>query len=351
MDPSPNNPSTNRLGPGLSEAQVIRAVEESGYPLQTHVAAILHSSPTPKSGGFDVHEEWSYIDRDTNELRSIDLHASTRLYDWDPQPRVRPVLHLLIECKQSHLPYVFFVRRGGRLPDFPIVAGLRQDNVVITSDDDPSSWANTIIQALDLHDDPFQTEPPFCHTFSKCVRKGPEIELSGSDAYNGLVLPLIKAVHHFKQSEAPVETAWYFDCHLTLGVGVIDGPMIAVTVQDGAPVLTGVPWVRVVRHEYRQEADRFDRDQLRVVDVVHKDYFAQFVTKGAIPFAQRFADRVLRHQTELATGQGFAEGMGADSWGNIEARLRPRSVKSRMSRGTAIGHRLLGLFHRSKETS
>jgi len=352
MQQSPNNPPTNQLRPGIEEIQIKNAVEQSGYPLQTHVADILRSTPGPKAEGFYVQEEWSYVDRDTSELRSADLHASVRLYDWDPQPRVRPELNLLIECKQSQLPYVFFLGRGRlRLLGFPAVAGLRQDKVVVTSDDDPSSWTYSIIHALDLHDDPFQREPPFCHTLSKCVRKGAEIELSGSDAYNGLVLPLIKAVHHFKGSQSPVETAWYFDSHLTLGVGVIDAPMIATTVDGAAPVLSAVPWVRVLRHEYHQEADRFERDQLWVVDVVHRDYFAKYLTEWVLPFAQRFGERVLRHATELATGEGFVKGMGADSWSNIETRLEARSVKARAARGAAIGKRILGFFGRRHSAS
>jgi hypothetical protein len=41
MDQAPNNPSTNQLGSGISEGQVISAVEKSGYPLQITVGDIL----------------------------------------------------------------------------------------------------------------------------------------------------------------------------------------------------------------------------------------------------------------------------------------------------------------------
>jgi hypothetical protein len=72
---------SNQLGAGLNEPQVLAAVEKSGYPLQTIVGDILRSD-------FDVQQEWCYVDRDSKELRAIDIHARRRLHDWEsgPQP-------------------------------------------------------------------------------------------------------------------------------------------------------------------------------------------------------------------------------------------------------------------------
>lgn len=333
MDHAPNNPATNQLGPGLTEDQVRVAVERSGYPLQTIVADLLRSKPDANREKFLVQEEWSFVDRDTDELRTIDLLARLQLHDWDPQPRVRPQLSLLIECKQSPLPYVFFQTSGSPwLRDFPTVAGLRDDKIVIVSDDDPSSWTYTVTHALDLERDPFQAAPRFCHTLSKCVRKGSEVELSGSDAYNGLILPLVKALQHFVHAQSPVDTAWYFDCHLTVGIGVLDAPMIGVTVESAGAALVALPWVRVLRHEYAEEAEHFEREHLRVLDVVHKDYLQTYLEGHLMPFADRFAERVLRHTTELATGLAFVPRMGADGWDPVENRMQPRSTTSRLAR-------------------
>ena len=198
MDQAHDNPASNQIGPGLTEADVLSAVDRSGYPLQTVVADLLR--PT-----LGVHEEWSYIDRNTKELRSVDLHANLRLHHWNPQPRVRPQLDLLIECKKSQLPYIFFLSRNAPyFLGFPIVAGLARDKIEITTDDDPSTWMLTVTDALGLESDAFLAEPAYCHTLSRCVRKGSELELSGSDAYNSLVLPLVKALHHFKSAVQPV---------------------------------------------------------------------------------------------------------------------------------------------------
>ena len=99
MDHAPNNPTSNQLGPGLTEDQVRTAVERSGYPLQTIVGNLLRSKPDTKEEKFCVQEEWSFVDPETNELRTIDLRAELRLHSWDIEPRVRAHLNLLIECK------------------------------------------------------------------------------------------------------------------------------------------------------------------------------------------------------------------------------------------------------------
>jgi hypothetical protein len=341
MDHSPENPSANQLGPGLTEDQILGAVVKSGYPLQTVVGDLLRAKFSATKGMFQVEEEWSYVDRDTKDLRTIDLLAELRLHDWDPQPRVRPHLNLLIECKQSLLPYIFFeTSKIHGLMDFPTIAGLRKDKIVIASDDDPSTWTYTVPHALDLERDAFHTTPRACHTLSKCVRKGAEIELSGSDAYNGLVLPLVKSLQHFVHANRPGDTAWYFDCHATLAVGVLDAPMISVSVGPAGPVLTAVPWIRILRHEYEEEAERFDHEQLRIIDVVHKDFLGTFLDQHLVPFSKRFAERVLRHPTELATGVAFVPDMGAHGWDPIESRMKPRSSTSQLSRISAIGRNI-----------
>jgi hypothetical protein len=253
---------------------------------------------------------------------------------------------LLIECKQSQLPYIFFPSPGQvRLPNFPAVAGLRRDTIAIRTDDDASTWTLGVIRALGLADDPFQREPPFCSTFSKCVRKGPDLELSGSEAYSGLILPLIKAAQHFERAEHPVDTAWYFDAHLTVALGVLDAPMIAAASADGALTLTLLPWVRVMRHEYLEEPDRWNRNRLWAVEIVHKSFLAKYLTDHLLPFAHRFSERTLRHTTELATGEGFASGMGADFGGdNLEDRLRARPVASSITRAGLIAKNLIRLL-------
>lgn len=97
MKEAQGNPKTNAIGAGITDEDVLVAIKKSGYPLQTIIASNLRPE-------FQVQEEWSYIDRDTDDLRTIDILAQRDLYDIKKkQPRVRPQLALLVECKQSLL--------------------------------------------------------------------------------------------------------------------------------------------------------------------------------------------------------------------------------------------------------
>ena len=100
MNESDGNPPGNRLAAGLSDEALSEAVESSGYPLQTVVAAQLSRL------GFSITEEWVFTDSESGKARALDVHAAKPLYDRARASgsRVRPALALLIECKQSEMP-------------------------------------------------------------------------------------------------------------------------------------------------------------------------------------------------------------------------------------------------------
>ncbi len=320
LNSTSNNPATNKLTVGVSQEQIREAVSKSGYPLQTIVAANLRKE-------FQVQEEWSYIDPDSQSSRTIDILASKYLYDLSKDnPRIRPVLNLLVECKQSELPYVFFLS-GGRFitREFPVIAGLFKDEIVLKTDDSKSSWVFPILFVLDLKKHPFISEgPECCATFSKCVRKGNELELSGSDPFNSLVLPILKAIQHFKKAQSPPSTALYFDCHTVFGLAVLDAPMVGIRITEKGEEMLFTPWVRVLRHESYESQDWLKRSTLYGIDILHRDFFPDYLRKHLSPFAEDFSSLALRHQEEIASGKGFASGLEKNSWQEIEKRLRPK---------------------------
>src|SRR5688572_9886709 len=105
MQKEPHNPVGNVLPAGIEESTVADAVSRSGYPIQTFLASVL------RADSWYVQEEWSFIDQDSGSLRALDLHAEYPLYNEHDEgdARVYPGVTLLIECKQSSMPYVFFV--------------------------------------------------------------------------------------------------------------------------------------------------------------------------------------------------------------------------------------------------
>jgi hypothetical protein len=94
-------------------------------------------------GFFDwVRPESAFIDQDSGELRTIDLETEAALWDLKAgdQPSVRPVLNLLVECKQSELPYVFFLLDSEESHWLPLLTGIGREWLDIRSDVPGTRW-------------------------------------------------------------------------------------------------------------------------------------------------------------------------------------------------------------------
>jgi hypothetical protein len=320
MKGSKDNPRSNHLNPGITDIDVETAIKKSDYPLQTIIANKLRES-------FYCQEKWSFVDNKINENRSIDIMAQMNLYDYNNQPRVRPILNLLIECKQSELPYVFFLTPEIiRTFQYPYICGLPKRNITVFTDDDPSSWSLPIIDAFDLTEDVYKIgSVPNSMTFSKCARQGKEIELSGNESYQSLVQPLLRSLQYFEKYVTPPKTAYYFDCHLPFTIGVLDSPMIGVTINEKSHTSKLIPWVRLYKYESFDSENSNDRSKLFAVDIVHKDYFDTYINSKLIPFVSKFSILILKHAEIIAKGKAFAKNMEENPWTDIEPRLEKYS--------------------------
>lgn len=325
----------NVLTAGITEADLAEAVRASGYPLQSAVARILRRH-------LAVQEEWGFIDADDEVARSIDLMAELPLWDHEKgQPHARPALTLIVECKRSELPFVFFISdQKPSTPRFPLIAGLKEDEIVVSTDDDGSTWTYRTISALGLEGHMFLRDSvTFASTFSKCERQGSKLKLSGAEPYNSIVQPIVKALEHYRQVETPPQTAAYFDVIATVGLAVIDAPMIGVKVLDESNSLELVPWLRIPRHRGIEGRSHEHRQNVFAIDVVHASYLDTYLTDHLLPFAIVFAERVIKHQSVIAERKGFVSGMGKNWYRDIEEHLKPSGVGASAKRllGAAKG--------------
>ena len=312
--------SEDQYGQGITSEDIEKAVSMSGYPLQTDIANYLRKN-------FNVQEEWSYSDSDTGNIRTIDINAAKWLFGTElltnNQLRVRPILNLLIECKKSELPYIFFLSNSGIFADFPPIYGLRHEEISFKIKNDRSTHNFSIKDSLSLNQHEYASKPEhYCMVFSKCERKSNSIRLSGDMPYNSLILPLYKAVLHFKSTEYPINTAMYFDAHLTIPIAVIDAPLVGVIKEDGEITLNNLSWVRVYRHTYeKSEEDIFRRNKVYGFDIVQRNFFKDYIEKLVIPFSELFSKRILKHQKTIAKGKGFLD-VEEIQFYQIEANIR-----------------------------
>lgn len=326
------NPTSNKIPSGITEDAIDKAVLKSGYPLQTRISKNL-------SDRFFVQEEWSFVDKKTGDVRNTDILAERSFWDEDKkQPRVRPTLNLIIECKRSELPYIFFLSEDTpSVPHFPFIVGLHDDNIILKTGDDPSTWQMPILSCLGLDDEKFlKGDVNFCSKFSKCERKGDDLILSGETPFNGIVHPLLNAMNHFKIAEHPIESAYYFDFHIVLAVGVLDAPMIGVKLVGNKHELVSLPWVRVIKHQTDKNPDFSHRRNVFAIDIVHADFLDTYINDNVFPFVTKISELVIKHQNVIANGEGYVP-QSKNIWrSSIEKKLFPVTFSYETNRCKSI---------------
>jgi len=299
------------LPPGVDADQLTQAVSVSGYPLQTVVALKLQSR-------FEVTEEWDFVDRTSGEHRSLDLFAHGRL-DSNSE-HLMPALNLLIECKRSELPYVFFQAAVPRIPpQFPSIVGFKTRRFEIHrgSDDYRDSTASQILDCSSLA---FPSEPPIASTFCRAERKGKAFELSGAVPYNGIVLPLSSALEHHRDVWKDMQEQATYYPQISLCICVIDAPLVVASGLPESPKLRSESWVRLVRQEAVQEGRRWGTRQY-VVDCVGRQRLGDYISNHALPFAEQVASRMVEKESMVRAAKGVVIDPDAWSWPDIDAKL------------------------------
>jgi hypothetical protein len=320
------NPPRNSLHSGLAIENLREMVQRSGYPLQTAVALELQRQ-------FVITEEWGYPDRNTEEHRTLDVFAFRRLeQEVIGGTTVAPSVVLLLECKQSTLPYFFFrsvAYQSRPVPDFPCVFGIRPINLTAGN----STREIQATECLGLSSEPFASKgPAVCAAFARAARKGKgpgssanateatdkvkpsSLELTGKDAYQSIILPLWSAMHHMRELYGPISGAAIHPV-LTAPVCVLDAPMLLVDGPPENPVLTLTPWVRVVRQE-KQRRHAFFSIAHRAIDFVHRDALEHFVDEF-LAFADVFRSRAISLASVLSHGHGAVSDLNNIVWTEI----------------------------------
>jgi hypothetical protein len=277
MDQHPENPQANQIPTGIDEAKLLDAVRASGYPLQSVVARELSSQ-------FTVVEEWGYTDRTTKEHRSLDIYAFREL--GSDQEGVKPRLHLLVECKRSDMPFVFFPP-GVHRPawDFPEILGLGRFSLGLGNNTTQDASPAEFFCAAEL---PFVVSGGrIAVAFTRSERKSSALELSGQVPFNKVILPLASAMEQLRQmfgrgSTSPV---------VALALCVVDAPMLIASGTPEAPRLCLDPWVRVLHQETVQDVHHWQRRHY-TVDFVHRAFLRSFLDTHVLPFGDAIAARL-----------------------------------------------------------
>ena len=302
----------------MSAESLSQSIAESGYPFQTVAAAAL------KREGFEVTEEWAYIDAESGQRRCMDLVAERNVSGVPYATQVGQstlTLSLIAECKRSRAPFVFF-ESVNPLPAncFPVVTGLGAGFVELLPPPEPSvkgkrpaltsSWHEVPVNQLLRGDETeFVKEPRMIATMSKAASNGKRVTLRGDEAYNDLLLPLTKAATFYRSRFWAYRSAGELhDVRLAVPVAILDAPMVVVGKRKGSKPRPA-NWLRVVVHSADEETPRWEPLGFEVIDIVHSDFLETYLKSYAVPCAMELWERQVKLHEIVVGGRAFVEGL------------------------------------------
>lgn len=308
------NPASNNLSAGFKEDKIISAIAESGYPLQGRIARKLQSE-------FYVTEEWGYFDQVTNLHRSLDILANQQ-HKTIFSERVHPLCTLLVECKRSESPYIFFRRIADyKIPQFPHVLGVHE-RIALHQRLESNQRRITKVDigdTLGLEELAFINPGPSRSTgFSKIIRKGKGFELSGEGPFKNIILPLARALDHTRELYRPTGDPTSIYPKLSLCICVLEAPMILVEEPEKLNDPCLVPWIRVVRQEAQPRVKSHGVSfRFYVVDFIHVEYFDTMIKDHVLPFFDGFAGRIVQKGSVLSLGSATVRDLANWQWQEV----------------------------------
>ncbi|MFF1305288.1 hypothetical protein [Streptomyces sp. NPDC058307] len=322
MSNAENVPEFAQLKNGMNPEDLKEAISRSGYPFQATTAASLRGRLAEHFHDVNIQEEWEYMDSETQQARSVDIFADIGVLNFEHRVYKSPAmplfcrLNLVIECKQSENPYIFFLRDAPPegAPSFPEMLGPIKEEIKVfaRSEGGEISDRATILSVRDLlgfYEFDFVLPPvPYAVSLAKAIRNKSKVEVTGEETYRALTYPLLKAVDHLRATvQSGSHSKWQE--RFLVPIAVVRAPMVgSIFSAEGEQKLISLPWVRMSRLEpVRNTAEGKSLGTVvRYYDVVHESYLDTYVDALAEALI-KISRRIMEHPDELRYGAGSSE--------------------------------------------
>ncbi|MCK5107185.1 MAG: hypothetical protein KAQ83_00495 [Nanoarchaeota archaeon] len=186
-------PST---GKNPTNAEILGAIQNSGYLLEQEIATILEKN------NFHVETNKPFEDLETNKSREIDVYAIKRIF-LDENRKLSIWVNILCECKNNSKPFVFIGRNKNERDK---ILDLMQFTFPIYHYDKPIKDKEDmfeqvpVINYLNLEDKYLFSRLKLKYVqFSKIVRSGKKWEANHSGIFDSILMPIIKAMIYFRK--------------------------------------------------------------------------------------------------------------------------------------------------------
>jgi hypothetical protein len=298
----------------ISNEEILKILKTSGYPLEQEVASSLQKI------------EWSpvlnyaYTDVETDSSREIDVLCERSFWEirhnqslkakqeqvqhkkWVTiEQKVRVNAELLVECKKTKSPLVFFCREKQAYDFFPSQSdnliqwsGVRSE-IVVKPINELSVHSYSIGQFLRFgilsH---YSKAKEVSSQFCKIHKEGKKFKADHGEIYQSFVVPLVKAVEWQKRLH-PYRGTPYQDLFLYYPIIVAEGTLLKVNPECNEIAETN--HVELLRRYYSGKVTGCYR-----IDVVSKDYFSDFVEKIVTPSIIQIDEEVGKKENHIIKG-------------------------------------------------
>lgn len=274
-----------------SDSELLEAVERAGWLLEQRAYRILDAA------NCHPRASWAFEDLDdSSKSRELDVFGYRQLLR-DDERRLTVAAKFLVECKQAKTP---FAAIGQHLPPWQAGAPVRRHGLSIRelpfgraegSYSMVSSWRALQLTDIDRRfgDDGFRASQ-----VTKLEQRSKRWEADNAGIFNGLVVPLAKAVIHAHRGirEQRVSTSGLSrDPHswirydITFPVVVTSVPLLVVDATSEDPIVSERKWFSA-----RRELDSLNLKGLFEIDFVSIENFDEFVS-GRLNYVSAIADQ------------------------------------------------------------
>jgi hypothetical protein len=255
------------------ESRVKKEIERTGLPTEIKATDIL------KKNGWNVFNEYPYLDTDENKVRTLDMVANkVFLKNNDGETEIDFFCELYIECKKSEGHSWVFFTETSPAPFIKFALGrLADDAVYGTFNAVAKAYAElhkeVKVKDLEKRTSIFSRIPVRFETFRYKIALSQKPVFCGKDDFFEAVMQVLKSLSHEEREKARGESSEFLPKDIVIPVILFDGFLFECYYQKGQIRTPKINHTRYLAHGLPNQR------LPALIDVVASDYFPTYLRR------------------------------------------------------------------------
>ncbi|MCD0488888.1 hypothetical protein LPB86_11660 [Pedobacter sp. MC2016-14] len=255
--------------------EILNAVQASGYLFEQEIATIFEKND------YFVKTNVAFKDIDEEKSREIDVMAYKRIH-YDDENKISVGIRVLAECKNNTNPFVFICRDKNSYDNNYTPPNFVFPQVEYRIPIEGKANYFSVVKAfnyynLNIHF-PFHKKNTKAVQFCKIVRKGKDWLAMHEGIYDGLIIPIVKSLEHWKTHDSH-KTEWksytiYFPLIvLNSEIYSIDSKQSPIKIDK----VSNVSFIREIHSKTLKDTYLVDFVNKQGLEIFIKDHITNFV--------------------------------------------------------------------------